>query len=46
MQALGDKIHSKRIAQEARLNMIPGWVGEVESQEQALQVRTVQMHLD
>lgn len=27
---MGDKIHSKRIATEARVNMIPGYDGEID----------------
>jgi propionyl-CoA carboxylase alpha chain len=38
MNAMGDKIESKRIASEAGVNVIPGWIGEVTSEEQLLQI--------
>lgn len=36
--AMGDKIHSKRIATEARVNMIPGYDGEIDDEEQCVKV--------
>lgn len=38
MNALGDKIHSKQLAQEAGVSCIPGHVGEIENDEQARRV--------
>ena len=29
VEAMGDKIHSKRIATQAKVNMIPGFDGEI-----------------
>jgi hypothetical protein len=31
-------VTSKAIAKEANLNIIPGWVGTIEDEQQALQV--------
>ncbi|VDN53255.1 unnamed protein product [Dracunculus medinensis] len=36
--AMGDKIHSKRIATEARVNMIPGYDGEIDDEDQCVKV--------
>ena len=35
---MGDKIQSKKLAEEAGVNTIPGYVGEVESEEQAIKI--------
>lgn len=35
---MGDKIRSKQLAVEAKVNTVPGWLGEVESDEQILKV--------
>ena len=37
-QAMGDKIESKRIAQSARVNLIPGFDGAVSDAEEAVKV--------
>lgn len=36
--AMGDKIHSKRIATEAKVNMIPGYDGEIKDEEECVKV--------
>ncbi len=36
--AMGDKIASKKLAQEAKVNTIPGWNATIESPEQAVQI--------
>uniref|UniRef100_A0A915A7Q6 Propionyl-CoA carboxylase alpha chain, mitochondrial n=3 Tax=Parascaris univalens TaxID=6257 RepID=A0A915A7Q6_PARUN len=36
--AMGDKIHSKRIATEARVNMIPGYDGEINDDDECVKV--------
>lgn len=36
--ALGDKVESKKIARDANLNIIPGWVGEIDDEEHAVEV--------
>lgn len=38
IQAMGDKIQSKRVAEGAGVNMIPGYDGEVKDEHQAVQV--------
>ncbi len=35
---MGDKIESKRIATKAKVNMIPGYDGEVDNVEEAVKV--------
>ena len=36
--AMGDKIESKRIAEEAGVNMIPGYVGEIMDEDHSIVV--------
>ncbi|VDN29854.1 unnamed protein product [Gongylonema pulchrum] len=36
--AMGDKIHSKRIATEAKVNMIPGYDGEINDENECVKV--------
>ena len=36
--AMGDKIASKKLALEAKVNTIPGWIEAIESPEQAVQI--------
>lgn len=38
IEAMGDKIESKRIAGEAGVNIIPGFEGEVETVEEAVKI--------
>ena len=38
IKAMGDKIESKRIATVAKVNMIPGYDGEVETVEDAVKI--------
>ena len=38
IKAMGDKIESKRIATAAKVNMIPGYDGEVETVEDAVKI--------
>ena len=38
IQAMGDKIESKRIAAKAQVNMIPGFDGEVEDEDHAVKI--------
>ena len=38
ISAMGDKIESKRIASAAKVNMIPGFDGEIEDVEHAVKV--------
>lgn len=38
IRSLGDKVESKRIAKEAGLNIIPGFVGEILDEEHAVKV--------
>ena len=38
MDALGDKIHSKKLAKEHGVNTIPGYIGEVEKPADILRV--------
>lgn len=38
IRALGDKVESKRIAKEAGLNIIPGFVGEILDEDHAVKV--------
>ncbi|WIA30550.1 hypothetical protein OEZ86_000633 [Tetradesmus obliquus] len=38
IRALGDKVESKRIAKQAGLNIIPGFIGEILDEPHALQV--------
>ena len=35
---MGDKIESKKLAKEAKVNTIPGFLGEVESDEEVLKI--------
>ncbi len=35
---MGDKIESKKIAQAAKVNMIPGYDGEVDTVEDAVKI--------
>ncbi len=35
---MGDKIQSKLIAEEAKVNTIPGWNGVVENEEHAIEL--------
>ncbi|GGC02135.1 acetyl/propionyl-CoA carboxylase subuit alpha [Novosphingobium endophyticum] len=36
--AMGDKIESKKLAKEAGVNVVPGFVGEIESTDHAVQI--------
>eukprot|EP00008_Paramoeba_atlantica_P010577 CAMPEP_0201491700 /NCGR_PEP_ID=MMETSP0151_2-20130828/30868_1 /ASSEMBLY_ACC=CAM_ASM_000257 /TAXON_ID=200890 /ORGANISM="Paramoeba atlantica, Strain 621/1 / CCAP 1560/9" /LENGTH=706 /DNA_ID=CAMNT_0047878181 /DNA_START=243 /DNA_END=2363 /DNA_ORIENTATION=- len=38
MNAMGDKIESKKIASQAKVNVIPGFVGEVNTDEDAIRI--------
>jgi len=38
IEAMGDKIHSKRIARKANISMIPGYDGEVKDEEDCVRV--------
>lgn len=38
IKAMGDKIESKRVAQKAKVNMIPGYDGEVKDENEAVKV--------
>lgn len=38
IQAMGDKIQSKRIAAAAKVNLIPGFDGEVENEDDAVRI--------
>lgn len=38
IKAMGDKIESKRVAMGAKVNMIPGYDGEVKDEEEAVRV--------
>jgi propionyl-CoA carboxylase alpha chain len=38
IQAMGDKIHSKKLAAEAKVNVIPGYLGEITNHKQLLEV--------
>ena len=38
MDALGDKIHSKRVAKKAGVTIVPGFVGEVSNVEEVLKI--------
>ena len=35
---MGDKIESKRVATKAKVNMIPGYDGEVKNEDEAVRV--------
>jgi len=35
---MGDKIESKRLAREANVNTVPGFLGEVETDEEILRI--------
>ena len=37
--AMGDKIESKKLAQEAGVNVVPGYLGEIADTEQAVEDR-------
>lgn len=36
--AMGDKIESKKLAREAKVNTVPGWLGEVDDIEQVIKI--------
>jgi len=38
IKAMGDKIESKRVAMNAKVNMIPGYDGEVKDDDEAVRV--------
>ncbi len=38
IEAMGDKIESKKVATAAKVNIIPGFIGEVEGDEQILKI--------
>eukprot|EP01126_Amoeba_proteus_P065498 TRINITY_DN9328_c0_g2_i5.p1 TRINITY_DN9328_c0_g2~~TRINITY_DN9328_c0_g2_i5.p1 ORF type:complete len:722 (-),score=145.94 TRINITY_DN9328_c0_g2_i5:111-1982(-) len=38
MDAMGDKIHSKKLAQSAGVSVIPGFIGEVQGVEECLKI--------
>ena len=38
IQAMGDKIESKRIAAAAKVNLIPGYDGEVGDEDEAVKI--------
>ena len=38
MSAMGDKIRSKQIAKDAGVNIIPGFIGEVDEHDQILKI--------
>lgn len=38
MDAMGDKIHSKQVARKAGVTVVPGFVGEVTSEEHGLSI--------
>ena len=38
IEAMGDKIESKRLAREAKVNTVPGFLGEVEEDEEILKI--------
>lgn len=38
IKAMGDKIESKRVAMRAKVNMIPGFDGEVKDEDEAVKV--------
>ena len=38
IKSMGDKIESKRIATAAKVNMIPGYDGEVDDEDQAVKI--------
>ncbi|MEZ5689403.1 MAG: acetyl/propionyl/methylcrotonyl-CoA carboxylase subunit alpha [Caenibius sp.] len=38
IQAMGDKIESKKIAKEAGVNVVPGYVGEIDDTEHAVKI--------
>lgn len=38
IKAMGDKIESKRVAMQAKVNMIPGFDGEVKDEDEAVKV--------
>jgi len=38
IQAMGDKIESKRVAMRAKVNMIPGYDGEIQDDNEAVRV--------
>lgn len=38
IKAMGDKIESKRVAMQAKVNMIPGFDGEVKDDDEAVKV--------
>ena len=38
IREMGDKIQSKRIAADAKVNLIPGFDGEIRDEQHALQV--------
>ena len=38
IEAMGDKIHSKKIARDANVSMIPGYDGEVKDEDECIRV--------
>ena len=38
IHAMGDKIESKKIAKEAKVNIIPGFLGEVHNNEEVIKI--------
>jgi propionyl-CoA carboxylase alpha chain len=38
IEAMGDKIESKKLAKEAKVNVVPGFLGEVEKDEDILKI--------
>merc|ERR1712023_610850 len=38
MKVMGDKIESKKLAEGAGVNVIPGWIGEVKTDEDVLRI--------
>jgi propionyl-CoA carboxylase alpha chain len=35
---MGDKIESKKLAREAKVNTVPGWLGEIEDSRKAIEI--------
>ena len=40
IQSMGDKIESKRLAAAAQVSTVPGYVGEIDTPEQAVEIAT------
>ena len=38
IEAMGDKIHSKKIARKANVSMIPGYDGEVKDEDECIRI--------